>query len=726
MKNMFKKIIVCLTISTFLINSPAYSFSIDNDALRSKASARAQIGKIIAERLVANNKSSSGGQPTEYTVELSDISKIFSRFIYEKDPDTLKGLISTAENQRTLVNKLKELETRWQQAFERLTSKANKIKHPYSPSEDGLLRFRLNAYTALLTALRQDIEELTSTLDQISMGCLKPESNLDAEGGFVFREWRENPDTLASGRYAHIKKIPYKSTTKDVVRFNAKLREVRKRLLAAESSPGKSLFQREDFNVGVEIVYLAYKAATYVKSRDTIILDRRCLENDDFLYFKIKHELTDRRLPEMDIIGEQFKKLPGLRELFTLITVDIAGFMRLRDNYPRRAEVMLKYCRGVGHNKRGLLRCYEKIMKNPSLNDPFNFTEDIFRLVESEEHKAYFLNMRKAVRKIASKNSDGSIDYEMTSARLRPWLKSINRQFFELQNIRNGSQFKPLTDFNKKIPVSLKPFMPYAEDIKYELDNDCIFLRIKLDNKQGQIKFAYLYIGLNDNWDAVLGKRGKIYNLTYHKWQQESADIFQYRHDGIEKERGLYWNYIIRLPITKLISKLYDKSSQGNLKKLCLNLFSELGFKDGLNNKTWLLVENIIRGKKVPPKSYYVIRGIIWKHIDRIYPKLFLGRNNLRDTSIGDIPAWLIMEDPEMSSRLLLFLNPRKKRGPTSFYEKTDKVSMRDILKMLQWTAHKRADSFRPMRQMSLFDVTPKASEIYYMQNIKSAIYLAA
>ncbi len=542
----------------------------------------------------------------------------------------------------------------------------------------------------------------------------------DAEGGFVFRKWSKKPDTLAFGKYGSLRRKPNKLTDIALARFNSQLRKTKKRLL------DEGFFNKEDFKVVLEIIYPAYKAATYSKKRDTIILDRRCFGNDDFLYFKIKHELTDRKLPEIDIIGEQFKELPGLRELFTLITVDIQGLMHLRDNYRGRAEDILKYCRSVGHHNRGLLTCYEKIMKNPSLNDPFAFTEDVFRLVESERRKAYFPNTRKAVRKIARKNSDGSINYEMTSTILRAWLKSIHKQFIELRDIREVSQFKPLTDFNKNTPISLRPFMPYAKEIDYQLDNDCIFLRVKIDDKKGRIKYAYLYIGLNDDWNSVLGKRGKIYSLTYHKWQHTSSGIFQYVNYGTEKERGLYWDYLIRLPVSQLISKLCNNSGQDNLKKLFSDLFSELGVKGDMGSKAWLSVKKIV-GRKKGPNNYYVIRGIIWKHIDRKHPKLFLGEDNLRDTSVGEVPAWLLTEDSEMGPKALSFLNPRKKCSCPNFYEEADRISMREILRMLE-----KASS-QPMQQMNLFGAGKPApaailsiSNISKAQIVDSAIYIAA
>lgn len=530
-----------------------------------------------------------------------------------------------------------------------------------------------------------------------------------AEDGIAFAMWDKNPDILAFGEYANLQIISGGLTAEDTAILNSRLKNVKGRLLK------EGFLDEEDFNVGIRVVYRAYKSATYDRKTDIITLDRRSFENEDFLYLSIRHELTDRKLPNMDIIGGQFKEHPGLRELFTLITVNIAGFISLRRNHIRRAQNMLEHYRSIVHYNNGLFRCYERIMRDPSLNDPFAFTEDIFRLVENRENKVYFPNMREAVRKLAVKKADGSINYEQTSSFLKMRLRHINNQFLEMQNVGNRPKLRPLTDFKARVPESLKPFMPYAKSIDYELDGDCIFLRVRLNNSRDNPRFAYIYIGLNDKWDSVLGKRGKVYGLTYDKWQAKSPGIFQYRHDGIEKDRRIYWGRLIRLPITKLINKLYDDSSQDRLRGLFISLFNELGVKDALSSKKWFSIRKLIRTGKAPG-TYYVINNIIWRHIDRVYPKLFFRERSLQDTSLADMPAWLVMEDPNINSDALSWLNPRKKRGTLSFYEQAERISMRDILSMLQ-------DAYP---QGVVFPVSSKASQIYIMQNIQTAIHTAA
>lgn len=534
----------------------------------------------------------------------------------------------------------------------------------------------------------------------------------DGEDGIAFISWQKNPGILASGAYANLHRASGVSTDKETAVLNSKLKKIKERLLK------EGFFHEQDFNVGIRVVFPAYKSATYERRTDTITIDLRSFENEDFLYITLKHEFTDRKLPDIGIIGEQFKRYPGLRELFTLITVNIAGFINLRRNHMRRAQSMLEHYRSIVRHDNGLFRCYERIIRDPSISDPFIFTEDIFRLVENGKNKVYFPNMRESVRRLASTSKDGSIDYELTSTVLKSWLKDINNHFFEIQNIRGKSQFRPLTDFKATAPASLRPFMQYAKNIDYELDGDCVFLRIRLTNDQGNAQFTYVYIGLNDNWDSVLGRRGTIYGLTYDKWQAKNPGIFQYRHDGVKKDRGLYWSRLIRLPITKLINEMYDDPGRGErLKQLFINLFNELGIKNNLSDKTWLSVRRIL-GKKKAPGSYYIINDIIWKHIDRAYPKLFLGKNNLQYIPIADMPAWLIMEDSEMSSEALSWLDYRKKHEPLNFYEHAEKVSMRDILRMLQQQEAYSQNIAPP--------AGPRASETYIIQHMQSAIHLAA
>lgn len=549
-------------------------------------------------------------------------------------------------------------------------------------------------------ALRAKASVRTSAAGSLQMSLFEGTEDSLAEGAFIFCRWGTNPGLLASGRYADLRG----SRTEPIELFNTKLNKIKRRLLKEEA------FDEQDFEVNVEVIYPAYKAAAYKRQGDVVMLDKRCFENEDFLYFEVKHELRDRKLPDMPIIGKCFREYPGLRELFTLITVNIRGFMELRRRHPRRAKAMLDFCRKTGDPARGLLRCYAKIMADVSLNDAFTFTGDVFRLIENSRYKSYFPNTRKAVRRLAARGKEGNIDYETTAGILRPRLKAIYREYFEIESIRDTSPFSPLTDFKKNTPKALKPFMPYAKDVGYKLDNDSIFLRIRLRDGRDSVKFAYIYIGLKDNWYSVLGKRGRIYGLTYRGWKKDSPDLFTDKDYDAQTLRNEYWKRLIRLPVRQLIDELciFERNrlneleqmrsfpkegldaargklrkNRENLEKRFAGLFRSLGIKGELSRQRWIFAKNIAKETKVP-NTYYVLRDIIWKHISRTYPNVFLGEEDLQGCSIARIPLGLITKDPNMGIKLLSFLNPRKKQIPPSFYKQAYRFSMQDILDMLE------------------------------------------
>jgi hypothetical protein len=576
----------------------------------------------------------------------------------------------------------------------------------------------LRAKASVLSLISNDIEQRFSVNDVSSAG-----------DGFVFYKWDRKPEVLASGEYARLIKVSERLKHEETVILNARLQKIKERLLAED------VFCEEDFDVNIIIARFMYKSAEYNRARDTVMLDYRCFGNMDFLYFKIRHELTDRRLPDTHIIGGQFREYPGLREMFTLITVNIAGFIKLKKSRPKRAKEMLRFCRSVGHHGRGILKCYEKIMRSTSLNDPFDLTEDVFRLVESDEEKAYFPGMREAVRRIAVKRDDNSLDYESTSIRLRLRLKNIYRKYVEIELIRDGLGFKPLTDFSKNIPASLKPFMPYAGYIDYKLDENCVFMRIRLDKSPGADRFAYVYIGLQDNWDLRLGSYGRMYSLSYHKWQSSSPGIFEFEDYDGEKQRGRYWNELIRLPITKLIKRIGSDHAKEAV--LFDSLFKELNIKSALSKSTWILVKKVV-GQKKAPGQYYVIRGIIWRHIDRVYPKLFLGEVNLQGSSIADIPAWVVMDDSDMGPRLLSWLNPRTRQVIPVFYKEAERISARGILEILKRqksvfanAASSKSSQASPaqsrMVNLSLFDnINPGITDLHARKNKQLVVDSAA
>jgi len=547
-----------------------------------------------------------------------------------------------------------------------------------------------------------------------------------AEDGFVFEEWSETPAILATGMYANLKNVSEGISADETMMLNPMLKRIKERLLEEGG------FTESDFNIRIRVVYPAYKSAVYDRVRDIIIIDRRCFYNYDFLYFKIKHELTDRNMPDVDIIGKEFRESPGLRELFTLITVNIAGFMELRKSEPKRAREMLNFCRSVGHYKKGILKCYEKIMRDVSLNDPFDLTEDVFRLVESDEEKVYFPNMRNAVRRLAKINKEGKIDYTATARDIRSELVRLNNRYIELSILKDALTFRPITDFSDNTPPSLKPFMPYSEYVDYKLDNDCIFLRIKLVNSLGAERFAYVYIGLKDNWELKLGRYGRIYGLSYHKWQNLNPRIFKFKDIKGQEERDAEWNKLISMPIAELRDILNKDSNRDYADSFFERLSDSLKIKGDISKKTWLLVKNEV-GRKKGPAEYYLIRGLIWKHIDRVFPKFFLGEVNLQDMPLADVPAWVITDYADMAPRLLSWLNPRKKQTTLNMYNYSKPISLSGILDLLRQQKALAAASSKPNTQpvyrvnLTLFDdINPSAYDLRKGEKTQSILGTAA
>ncbi len=533
-----------------------------------------------------------------------------------------------------------------------------------------------------------------------------------AEGGFVFKKGSLKPSASASGIYGDLKAEPGRAADKDTAIYNSMLKETENRLLTEGG------FDKSDFEVKVRVVYNAWKAAAYDRKRDTVYLDARCFGNKDFLRFKVEHELKDRKLPDTPIIGRQFKRYPALRELFTLITVDITGFMELRKKHPRRAEHMLEFCKETGNPFAGLLKLYIKIDKG-GLGDPFMLTEDVFRLIESDKEKAYFPNTRKSARRLnVVYNKDSSIDYRATAVRLRPRLKSIYYKYLKLQEIHQEVEFKPLSGFEGRMPAALKPFKPYAGYVDYRYDeNNCVFLRIKLGKDDGRQQYAYIYIGVQDKWQSVLGEKGKIYGLTYKRWQMKSPEVFQYAYDDAKNHKEIYRNRLAKLAVSELADTIYNDYRRDELLEMFQSLFDNIGIKNGFRSN-WnylrkIALRNINETRtaykkalgRAPDKQmrageeavkagaiqakYYAIKSIIDNHVNQTYPKFFFGDEHMDFLykQVSDIPVWPVIKDPNIAPKFLSWLNPMNKQIPLrKLYDETEdyRMSQKDILAELK------------------------------------------
>ncbi|MBU4333055.1 MAG: hypothetical protein KKD07_01280, partial [Candidatus Omnitrophica bacterium] len=137
--------------------------------------------------------------------------------------------------------------------------------------------------------------------------------------GFVFDQYKENPETLFEGQYGNVQ-IASERSAEEAAEINAKLNEIRRKLLE------EGFFRKDEIdNLHIAVLSNARKSATFTISgkndnrKITLNIDARTFLNDDFLYIVIKHELTDLR-----IITIYPNINPALREMFSLINVNIA------------------------------------------------------------------------------------------------------------------------------------------------------------------------------------------------------------------------------------------------------------------------------------------------------------------------------------------------------------------------------------------------------------------
>ncbi|MFA6358365.1 MAG: HEAT repeat domain-containing protein [Candidatus Omnitrophota bacterium] len=492
--------------------------------------------------------------------------------------------------------------------------------------------------------------------------------------GFVFKQWEKKPQCLANGMFGSLaNQAGLNLASGYAEEINSKLNQVKKKLLTED------FFREEDFNVLLTVVFPAYKSATFHIVKDKkheIILDWRCFGNDDFLYLVIKHELTDIKLntiiPDID---------PALRELFTLITVNIDGVMKLRDEHPLKAKELLQFCHKVANTQIGLFPQYEKVLNNSGLDNPFIFIREICRLLTQET--TYFPNMRHRAQALLEGEH---FRFEILEYRLR----AINKKLFESYRIIGDEKLELLSSFSGEVPAALKAFMPYAENVQYKIEGDNIFLKVKFIDDSKRIKFAYLYLGLNDNLDLTLGKSGKMFSLTYENWQKSNPGLFQYQYEDMEKEKRIAWSNLKRLPLTQMIEKINQhnlnhasRGVKGQLKDLFEQLFAGLRIEAPLSSKTWLSLERRV-GRNKAPGAYYVIRNqFINDYLNKIFPKLFLGEVSVTLCPVKDLPIWPVTDNSHMKSSLLNWLSTNKIRGQPSYYLEAEKISISTLLYLL-------------------------------------------
>ncbi|MFA7706632.1 MAG: hypothetical protein WCX91_05995, partial [Candidatus Omnitrophota bacterium] len=321
---------------------------------------------------------------------------------------------------------------------------------------------------------------------------LEDEKGVSGSDGFIFKRWDKDPQCLAKGPFGRLEEMrdyprPSFFAEADLpadytCKINSSLMSVKKKIIA------EGIFKEGDFDIMVSVMYPAYKSATFRRAKCDkyeIFLDRRCFANSDFLYLAVKHELTDIKIQKLvsDID-------PALRELFTLVYVNVDGAMKLRNEHPIKAGDLLKYLRKVANPRIGLFARYEKIFTNPALNDPSDFIRDICRMLVDET--VYFKNMRRRAEVLLEGQA---FRFNILRARL----DILNKKLVESGHLTGSGELEPLSAFLGGMPQALKAFARYAGNVQYMMEGGNVFLKVNFRDEKGEGKFAYLYLGRNDN-----------------------------------------------------------------------------------------------------------------------------------------------------------------------------------------------------------------------------------
>ena len=268
------------------------------------------------------------------------------------------------------------------------------------PSSSTFAGYAKRSFTNdyLLTVYKQNIE--TARFVEQRIGELQQtDGDISGDDALIWRDWQWNnkqellaEGTLyglqrAAGQTTSVKTLPSGDqktlrTRVDTAELNNKLNAVRRRLLIRhhffDVLPLKDII--------VRVRWPMYKSAIFEMQDGQMIIniDIRSFEEPALLYIVLEHELTDLLLEHL-LPGIN----PALREVFTLLTINVQRFIQLRDADKARARRLLSYLNEKGNRFRGILPIYEKVARDQG-TAWWHYVGDVYRMVVDVDQKVYW------------------------------------------------------------------------------------------------------------------------------------------------------------------------------------------------------------------------------------------------------------------------------------------------------------------------------------------------
>ena len=249
-------------------------------------------------------------------------------------------------------------------------------------------------------AVQQKTKRLFSSRNvRYIIDAIRSQSTDEGDDATVWRDWQWSNRqellaegtlkglTRSSGKAESVKTLPSGeqvtlTTRVAVAELNRKLNQVRRKLLEKHHF---RILPLDDIIIRVK--WPMYKSAIFEKKNGQLIIniDIRSFEEAAFLYIILEHELTDLLLEHL-LPGLN----PALREIFTLLAVNVQRTIQLRDQRNDMALRVLTLLSRHAHMGRGFGWVYKRIYEDRRIRSWEDAVRIIYREVTDAERKVYW------------------------------------------------------------------------------------------------------------------------------------------------------------------------------------------------------------------------------------------------------------------------------------------------------------------------------------------------